>query len=362
MYKPSPSLARLFYIPGVIYLAGVCLRNRAFDAGFLHVRSLTRPVVSIGNLTLGGTGKTPFVIYLAGLLKEMDCGAAVLTRGYGRRKSEKNIVLQPGENVDLAASRIGDEPMLIRRRLPEAWLGVSSNRFCAANAIAQHREFDERMVFIMDDGFQHRGIRRDLDVVMIDPAQPPYTERLFPAGGLREPVSELRRAHVIVINGTETSGGVGAKNTGVDTIIEGLRKYAPNADFFHCIQRIKTVIPFSVWLGCHVPRDLPLQPGNAFLVAAIGNPARFRQDVQGFGIEIRGCAFFRDHSEIDEKGWEKCVSAARKTKAEAIIITEKDAVKISRPPDYPLLVAIQNTELPEAARFRKILRRCIRGF
>jgi len=348
----------------MIYHVGVHLRNRAFDAGFMSVRGLARPTVSVGNLTMGGTGKTPFVIYLAGLIKEIGCEAAVLTRGYGRRKFEKTIIVPPGKKMDNSASRLGDEPALVHRRLPEVWLGISSDRFIAANAIARRAEFEKqasRLVFILDDGFQRRDIHRDLDIIMVDPAQPPDAERLFPRGGLREPVSELRRAHVVVINGTGSSGAAGSRTVCVDTITDNLRKYAPEADFFQCNQRIQTIIPFSAWLDSHTPRHLHAHtpPKTAFLAAAIGNPGRFRQDITDLGVETPGSVFFRDHAVIGKKDWEACAGAARKAKAEAIIITEKDAVKISSPPDFPLLVAVQNTELPDAGRFREILRRCI---
>ena len=355
MYRPPPALASVLYVPGMIYRAGVYLRNRAFDAGFMPARYPPHPAVSVGNLTLGGTGKTPFVIYLAGLLNEIGYKTAVLTRGYGRRNSGKTIILPPGEKADSAAFRLGDEPALIRRRLPDAWLGISPDRLCAAKAIARHEKQAEQgtgLVFILDDGFQRRDIRRNLDIVMIDSARPPDAERLFPLGALREPLKELRRASVVIVNGSGSSACAGA-------IMENLRKYAPEADFFHCIQRIAAIIPFSAWLDSETPRHLSAPPGTAFLAAAIGNPGRFKKDINDLGIETPGCAFFKDHAVIGEKDWENCVSAARTAKAEAIIVTEKDAVKISSPPDFPLMVAVQNTELPEAGRFREILKRCI---
>ena len=363
MYDPPLALAPLLYIPGMIYQAGVYLRNRAFDAGFRSSRSLTLPVVSVGNLTLGGTGKTPFVIYLACLLKEIGgCETAVLTRGYGRRNSGKTIILHPGDSTDSSASRLGDEPALIRRRLPNAWLGISSDRFSAACAIARHDACGERLVFILDDGFQRRGIRRDLDIVMIDPSRLPDSERLFPAGGLREPVSELRRARVIIINGTGASAAGKARSPNFEEIKEGLRKYAPEAEFFHCFQSIQTLVPYSVWFNFQTSNNSSARPGAAFLAASIGNPDRFKSDVQSMGIEIRGCAFYRDHAVIGKKDWEKCAVAAKKAKADAIIITEKDAVKISSPPDFPLLVAVQSTVLTEAARFREFINSSLRLF
>jgi len=362
MYRFYPALTPVFYIPGMIYQCGVYLRNRAFDAGFLSIRSLTRPVMSVGNLTLGGTGKTPFVIHMAGLLKEMGCETAILTRGYGRIEPGKTIIIPPENKTDSSASRIGDEPALMSRRLPEAWLGVSSDRFRAANAICRHEDHSDKIVFILDDGFQRRDIRRDLDIVMVDPAQPPDSERIFPVGALREPPTELRRAHVIVINGTESSDTWETRSEHFEAIVKNLRKYAPKADYFHCVQRIKAITPFSDWLDFHTTHHLYFLPKTAFLAAAIGNPDRFKRDVLNLGIEMRGCAFFSDHAVISEKDWHKCVNAARKAKADAIIITEKDAIKIVKPPDFPLMVAVQSTDLTEAARFREILQTtCERG-
>jgi len=359
MYKPCQALVPFLYFPGIIYQSVVFLRNRAFDAGYIPVYNMTPPVVSVGNLTMGGTGKTPFVIYLAALIKKIGFDTAILTRGYGRRGLEKTVVLSPGENVDFTAYRIGDEPALIRRRLPETWLGISSDRISAANAISRRHGSDDRMVFILDDGFQRRSIHRDLDIVMIDPAQLPGDDRMFPMGGLLEPVSELRRTRIIVINGTGLINAPENKNAHVDAIVKNLRKYSPDADYFHCVQQIQKIIPFSDWLDFEAPHRVTGLPGTALLVAAIGNPERFMRDIKSIGIETLGCAFFRDHAVIDKKDWEVCVNAARKVKSEAIIITEKDAVKISSPPDYPLFVAVQTTDIPEVKNFCEILHRCI---
>ena len=364
MYRVIPVLANVLYVPGLFYRAGIHLRNRAFDAQFFSARSLSQPTISVGNLTMGGTGKTPFVICLAELLKEMGYETAVLTRGYGRQQSRKTIILPPSENANFSVSLLGDEPALLRRRLPNAWLGISADRFYAASSIRRHEKRANqtvRLVYVLDDGFQRRDIHRDLDIVMIDSTRPPYKERLFPSGALREPLTELRRAHVVIINSPGSTDAAGIGNYLIDTphidrITENLRKYAPEADFFHCVQRIMRIIPFSTWIDQQKPHNSSSPPKTAFLTAAIGNPDRFKQDIHGMGIEIRGCAFFRDHSAID---WKNCIKSVQMEGAEAIIITEKDAVKISKPPDFPLFVAIQTTVIPELERFCQILRKRI---
>ena len=359
MYKRFSAFTPFLYVPGILYRAGLNLHNRAFETGFMPVYTLPQPTISVGNLTLGGTGKTPFVIYLAVLLKEMGAITAVLTRGYGRIQARKTIILSPDDNSHFSAQQIGDEPSLLRRRLPETWFGISANRFSTANSISQQKnpeKKDGRFIFVLDDGFQHRKIHRDLDIVLIDQNQPPYSERLFPLGSLREPVAQLRRANVVVINGIVSPDATKTKNDSVSVIKEKLRIYAPDAEFFHCFQPIQDIIPYYTWIDAQKQSPSISDIKTAFLAAAIGNPYRFKQDIKGMGIEIRGCAFFRDHAAID---WKNCIKSAQKEGAEAIIITEKDAVKISRPPDFPLFVAIQTTVIPEAERFCQILQKRI---
>ena len=367
MYKPHSAFMPLLFIPGVVYRTGVYLRNRAFDVGCLPARGLAWPTVSVGNLALGGTGKTPFVIYLAGLLANMGHDTAILTRGYGRFGSEKTIVLPPGENMDPDASRIGDEPSLVRRRLRQTWVGISSDRFSAADAIASQSLclINEKKIpiFILDDGFQRRAVRRDLDIVVIDQMQPPSDDRLFPMGALREPITEIRRAHVVVVNGSDPDDAGDAGSVCYEAARESLSKYATDAEFFQCTRRIQAVLSFSDWKQeLQSTSQMLALPGTAFLVAAIGNPDRFSRDIISLGIETRGCAFFKDHSIISNKNWDACVNAAKKAKAEAVIITEKDAVKISNVPDFPLLVAVQSVVIKDENRFCEILQRCIRAY
>ena len=357
-----PALAPIAPIFGLIYQAGVSLRNHAYSSGLLRTRRLERPVISIGNMTTGGTGKTPFVIHLAEILRNAGCDIAVLTRGYGRIDADKAIILPPGDGTIANAALIGDEPALLRRRLPYAWMGVSANRFEAGTTILREAP---RTVFLLDDGFQHRGLFRNLDIVMIDASRPLADERIIPCGALREPLRGLRRARMVIINETSPRNNADAAEDDANTskIMErNLRKLATEAVFFRCVQRIKCLIPFDQWL--HAQEQDGAMPTTAsskpvFLAAAIGNPERFQRDVQQMGIAVVGRRFFRDHDVISSSAWDALIAEAQQENAAAIVVTEKDAVKISAPPDFPLLVAVQTTELKEAARFREILRSCI---
>src|SRR5262249_53976455 len=157
-------------------------RNELYAGGWLRERRLPRPVISVGNLTLGGTGKTPLAIYLAELLRKLDAAPALLSRGYGRRSRDRIQVFGPGDEVSNLVWRAGDEPALVRRRVPAVWLGISKDRRAAGERVLEKKP---DVVFILDDGFQHRKLHRDLDIVVVDRAQPLTTNRVFPRGTLR---------------------------------------------------------------------------------------------------------------------------------------------------------------------------------
>jgi tetraacyldisaccharide 4'-kinase len=225
-------------------------------------------------------------------------------------------------------------------------MGISKNRFTIGRKISQQQT---RMVFILDDGFQYRRLRRDLDIVIIDRSQPLKSNRIFPRGTLREPLSGLRRCHVIVLNGRHEAG----LN---DPLEEDLRSFHPDAKVFHCEQKIESIIPFSSWKEMHAQATPAREVKSAYLVAALGNPERFRQDVLQLGIAVCGTEFFPDHFKLKPKDWLNCSDEARRRAADAIITTEKDAIKICQPPDFPLLVSVQSTEMSEPEALELVLK------
>jgi tetraacyldisaccharide 4'-kinase len=345
MYRIRPVLDPLLFLPGAAFEAVVRARCRFYSAGIFSQRRLPRPVISIGNITLGGSGKTPLVIYAAQVLLKLGFTPAILTRGYGRRHSERLLIMSPGQELQSPASVLGDEPALVRRRVPSTWLGVSKDRYAAGQAIAGQAQ---DIVFLLDDGFQHQRIFRDLDIVIVDRSQPLAENHIFPRGTLREPVSQLRRCHTVVLNGIPGEGKQ-------DSTESALRSLHCNASFFHCDQKIVSLVPFSQW--SEAEEDGPgAYPKSAFVVAAIGNPDRFRRDVTRLAIEVRGTRFFADHHQIDAREWLTCFKEAEAKAADAIITTEKDAVKIEQAPGSPLLIAVQATEMPDAENFERMLK------
>jgi tetraacyldisaccharide 4'-kinase len=348
MERIHPALAPILFVPGLLYEAMVRARNGLYDAGMVPQHRLPGPVISVGNITLGGTGKTPLVLCIAPMLASGGFQPVILTRGYQRSRPNKSFILPPGEPVPAPARTLGDEPALLRRHLPAAWMGISKNRFWAGSRISQKLK---QPVFILDDGFQHRQLGRDLDIVVFDLSQPLGSNRVFPRGTLREPPSGLRRCHIAVLNGA-LDGGAG------NPVTEEVVRHSPKAALFSCSQRIGSMLPFDAWseASSGVP---PRPPRSAYLVAGLGNPKRFEQDVRRLGIHVVATRFFPDHYWLTPEDWRACAHDARHRNAEAILTTEKDAVKISNPPDFPLRVAIQATVISDAAAFEAMLLQCV---
>jgi tetraacyldisaccharide 4'-kinase len=344
-----PLLAPIFGAAGVMFGGIVRLRNRLYDASILPQRRLPAPVVSVGNLTVGGSGKTPLVIHLAQTVARLAANPVLLSRGYGRT-IKADTILEPFKEIASPERYLGDEPALVRRRLPQLWLGISRNRHALGLAICSRCSHP---VFIVDDGFQHRRLHRDLDILVVDRSQPLQANRLLPLGTLREPLQGVRRADIVIINGE-------IAESPQDPLERWLRaNIKEGAEIFHCAQEIEGLVPFGAWskgIGEPVPIK---QTGPVFLVAAIGNPHRFQRDVLALGLDIKGTKFYRDHFDPNPGCWQACIEQARAAGASCIITTEKDAVKLDRALEYPLLVAVQSTRLREQADLQERLQTMI---
>jgi tetraacyldisaccharide 4'-kinase len=255
-------------------------------------------------------------------------------------------VIAPGESVLSPARTLGDEPALIRRHVPAAFFGIAANRFMAGSLLA--KQFP-RAIFLLDDAFQHRQLARNLDIVIIDSSQLLGTNRVFPRGTLREPLSSLRRCHVVIINDS-------GNGNSLECLIDEVRRYHPHAAFYSCRQRISAMIPFLEWTN---GTGTPTRPsGPSYVVTAIGNPERFKRSIRDLGVQICGTKYFRDHYRLKPKDWAECIEDAQRNSAAAIIVTEKDAIKMSDPPDFPVLVASQSTTISNAREFELRLKRC----
>ena len=191
------SLLKILLYPfSILYGFIIVIRNLFFDIGIFKTRKVNVPVISIGNITAGGTGKTPIVEYLTQYFLEQNHKVAVISRGY-KRKTKGTVVVSDGKLLIYNASECGDEPLQIASKFPEAIIIVDENRYRAAKLAEEKFKCD---IILMDDGFQHRNLHRDFDVVVIDVTKPPNKEGLLPSGFKREPLSSLKRADAIIFS------------------------------------------------------------------------------------------------------------------------------------------------------------------
>jgi len=268
-----------------LYGAATALRNGLFDRGWLTSRRLQRPVVSVGNLSAGGSGKTPFVIALGELLKARGIRFDVLSRGY-RRKTRGVLVVDPDGN----AADFGDEPLLIARRLGVPVI-VGENRYEAGRVAEQ--KFQSQL-HVLDDGFQHRSLARDFDIVLL--TERDFEDRMLPWGRLREPLSSLARADAVVL-----SAGVGAD---------------------HPALRQK-----PIW---RIARELVLRslPSAPIVFCGIARPEQFFAQVRAAGIVPAAEVKFGDHHAYDLDDIQALVSTRLDRPGAGFLTTEKDAINL----------------------------------
>ncbi|MBF0345185.1 MAG: tetraacyldisaccharide 4'-kinase [Nitrospirae bacterium] len=298
-----------------LYNAGLTYKR---DMGFRHRRRLSQRVVSVGNITLGGTGKTPAVIAIAQEALRRGLRPCVLTRGY-RGKNRGPCLVSKGNGPLLNVAEAGDEPVLMAYRLPNVEIVKGPDRYVAA------RLSEGADVFILDDGFQHFGLYRDVDVVLVDGLKGFGNGRLFPLGPLREPLEQLRRADVIVTTRQDNTGG-----GSIQTLCSQAGVKCPED------------ITLEVYNAAHRPsslrstdgRSIPLSAitGSAvFAFCGIGNPDAFGRTLQSTGAVVAGLMAFPDHHRYTASDLKKIIKKSDDT--QWIITTEKDIIKIGQ---YPL--------------------------
>ena len=275
-------------------------------------RRLDVPVISVGNITMGGTGKTPCVLWLAEALAARGHSPGILTRGYGRSSPHRHLVAPPGAVLD--AAQAGDEPsLLVRSGL--APVGVGSDRFQTGCLLRSQFGVD---VLLLDDGFQHLRLARDVYMVLIDALNPFGGGGLFPLGRLREPLAGLARAGLIVITRAESSDLVPA-------IEHAVRQWNPRAPIFRASVQPQSWVDHRT--GARYPAACrPFERAGAF--CGLGNPQSFRRTLRGMGLEPVDWIEFEDHHRYRPHELRHLAHQFQDRGADALVTTEKDAVNL----------------------------------
>jgi tetraacyldisaccharide 4'-kinase len=291
-------------------------------------RQLPRRVISIGNITTGGTGKTPATIALAEEAKRRFLFPVILTRGY-RGKAKGPCFVSKGEGPLLSVEEAGDEPRLMAERLMGVPIVKGADRYEAGLFALKELEAEswkhEPLVFILDDGFQHWRLQRDKDIVLVDALNPFGNGSLLPFGRLREPLHSLERADIVVLSKSTDGGQEGQGRMPADPVEREIRKYNATAPVFRAEH-----IP----LGCRLPTrgKKPLEwlcGKKVFGFCALGDPLSFRKTVLSLGAQLLGCRTFRDHHRYSPSDIAKILKEAHQCGAEWIVTTEKDIIKLS---------------------------------
>ena len=318
------------------------LRVEAYRRGLLRRHRLQGPVLSVGNLGVGGSGKTPVVERVARILREAGEPVAVLSRGYGGRFAGASLVVSDGRSVLASAAEAGDEPVMLARALPGVVVAVGARRDVVGRDV--EARFGRR-VHVLDDGFQHLRLERDLDLVCLDVRD--LEDQPLPAGRLRERPAALGRADLVLLTRVEAASE--AELCSLETRIGAGRTFR--------VERRTT--------GFTTPAGAPAaSPRRAFLLAAIARPERFEQDLAAGGVSVVGRAFFRDHHRFSPRQLSCVADEARRGGADAIVTTAKDAVRLEDAPPFgelPLIVLAIEARVSDEPRLRERLLAAVRS-
>ena len=300
----------------VPYALGIRLRTYGYERGWLAQRQLPVPVISVGNLTVGGTGKTPVVIEAVQWLLQEGKRVAVLSRGYRRTGRESQLLVSDGVRILERQEEAGDEPYLIAQRCPRAVVAVGADRYRLGRQVLETCRVD---CIVLDDGFQHLGLRRDVNLLLVDATDAQGLEQVLPAGRLREPITAAGRATAVIVTRAEQPAQV-------DDVLNRLRSAVdPMPPTAQVVFRSGEIVSLSA---------AGTRPGGwcqgkrAFLVSGVGHAQSFRNTAEDLGLTVLDEVTFPDHYRYTVQDVGRLAERAADLKAELVLTTEKDAGKI----------------------------------
>ena len=298
---------------------GVVARLRAllYDWGWFDQRRLPVPVLSVGNLTMGGTGKTPAVILLVDWLLTQGKRVAILSRGYRRTSMAQYLLVSDGERLLVGPNEAGDEPFMMAQRCPKAIVAVGADRYELGDWVLSRFPID---CLVLDDGFQHLGLYRDVNLLLVDATDAEGLAAMTPAGRLREPLRAAARATAIVI----TRADVPAQVTEVCRRLKATLGFMP--DPIQAVFRPESLV--SVMTGASQP--LSWSKGTtALLCSGVGHAGSVRSLVERIGIKVLDEVVHPDHHAYTSEDVGRLKARAAELRAELVVTTEKDACKLA---------------------------------
>jgi len=298
---------RFLLLPlGIVYSIITTLRNFCYDVGIFKITKMSIPVISVGNITAGGTGKTPITIHLAEEAKVRGFKPGIVSRGYGRKSRGLQLV-HDGREFKGTVENCGDEPFLMASLLNDVPVIVCENKVKGANYLIDMLNVD---VILLDDGFQHRKIYREVDIVLMNASETPSAYSMLPMGFLREPLSNLYRADYTFITKGDRENIPSKAKRYIDNIIEPKITY-----------QLKKYIKGKII-------DVEIPDFELFAFCGIAHPQSFFDSIKLYGIRMSNSLSFSDHVTYDKKAKSK-ILGSMPNNGKGLITTEKDLVKLS---------------------------------
>ncbi len=333
-----------------IYARIADLRNTLYDRGTFQSEALGAPTVSVGNITVGGTGKTPTVAFVARVLAEQGARVCILTRGYGRENPKERVLVSDGARVLAEVKAAGDEPAeLARKLLGKAIVVADADRVAAARWAIEKFSVT---AFVLDDAFQHRRARRDLDIVLLDATNPFGNAKALPFGILREPLENLKRADLIIITRANLVENI-------SDLKSQISKYNRDCPIFTAENKISKLVELQDFLlNIETAKDEGRRTkDNSMAFCALGNPANFFEQLRRENFRLAATRQFPDHHRYAQSDITKLEAEARQTGAGALLTTAKDAVKLADL-KFELPCYVVETELvfDDEKKLREIIR------
>ena len=308
------------------YAAAMRLRADAYRRGLLPAHRLSRPVISVGNITVGGTGKTPMTTWLASYLLKRGKRVAVLSRGYGGTLEGETRLVSDGTTLLLTPQEAGDEPCLLARLVPGLVVAIGSDRYRAGLLAGERCNPD---IFILDDGFQHLRLARDLNILLMDCRQPLGNGRTLPAGLLREPAAALSRADLAVFTRCQDSAPAGAP----------LPVAVPACRARHRLTGYAEGVAGAV-------RPLAELRGlRGMAIAGIADPAAFFAELTRAGLTLAATLPLPDHCRFAAADLQVIRELAASARADYLLMTAKDAVKLADREGLPARALVASLEM-----------------
>ncbi len=350
--RVSP-LRLLLFILSVIYCTLVKVRAVLYKKSIFKQKRLPCRVISVGNLTVGGTGKTPITIYLAKMLAESGCKVAVVSRGYKGEYEKKGAVVSNGKEILIGPQQSGDEPFMMAARLKNIPVVVGHNRYKAGLSAIKNFKVD---VILLDDGFQHIKLFRDIDILLLDHSNPFGNFHLIPRGILREPVESAKRADAFIITGSSSDST--AEPDMFKSISKSHAVFETYNSYYFFNAGKESRADWISFFKYEVSRDYVWLAGKKIVAfSGIAGNERFRKTIEEFKCEILDFFGFADHYYYSCDDTERISQSAKKLGAELVMTTEKDFTRMGGRFKFPvdLIVVGVNIHFKDGNTFKSFI-------